>query len=86
VGVRFGYPDEDCRVVSVRVPPEDESNGLLRAQALVDPGTELRLPPGGYIARHSYVICTADTPAGCDSRLDEAAGAVRLRSEPLPAA
>jgi biotin carboxylase len=86
VGVRFGYPGEDCTVVSVEVPPEDGSNGLLRAQALVDPGTELRLPPGGYIARHSYVICAAETPAGCDNRLDAAAGAVRLRSEPPRAA
>lgn len=84
VGVRFGYPAEDCTVMSVEVPAADEGGGLLRAQALVDPGTELRLPPGGYIARHSYVICTADTPAGCDDRLDAAAGAVQLRSKPLP--
>jgi biotin carboxylase len=88
VGVRFGYPPVDCEVVSVKVPEADEPRGLVAACALVDPGGQLRLPPGGYIARHSYVICTAESPGACAALLDDAAAQVRfewreLSSQPL---
>jgi biotin carboxylase len=85
VGIRFGYPPEDCVVDAVAVPEPDEAAGLLRAVALVEPGTELRLPPGGYISRHSYVLCTGAGPDEVAARLDPAADRVALTSHPIPA-
>ncbi|MGM1064110.1 ATP-grasp domain-containing protein [Saccharothrix sp. Mg75] len=84
-GIRFGYPDHDCVVRSVTVPAE--APGLVTAAPMVDPGASLRLPPGGYIARHSFVVCTADDAVTCGERLDAAASLVGLdaeRIDPLP--
>jgi len=79
-GIRFGYPEQDCVVRSVRVP--EQAPGLVVAEPMADPGTVLRLPPGGYIARHSFVVCEAADTAQCDSRLDAAAALVELDAEP----
>jgi biotin carboxylase len=81
VGIRFGYPPEDCEVLAV-VPPT-EAEGLLAAEAMAEPGTELRLPPNGYIARHSYVVVAGADPEETAGRLDEAAALVRLEWRPL---
>ncbi|WP_280383652.1 ATP-grasp domain-containing protein [Nocardia wallacei] len=80
-GIRFGYPRRDCVVRAVRVP--DRAPGLVTAAAMVDPGAELRLPPGGYIARHSFVVCEASNARRCDELLDAAADLVRLEADPL---
>jgi biotin carboxylase len=85
VGVRFGYPPFDCTVESVELPGPDVSAGLLEAHAIAGPGSTLRLPPGGYIARHSYVICTGPNPRACDALLDTASARVQLTCSPLPA-
>ncbi len=82
-GIRFGYPDRDCVVRSVSVPTA--APGLVFAARMVEPGTTLRLPPGGYIARHSFVICEADDTATCVDRLDAATALVRLDAEPVAA-
>jgi hypothetical protein len=90
-GIRFGYPERDCVVEHVELPVPDGGAGstgrdgarLEAARALADPGTELRLPPGGDIARHSYVICTAPDPARCEAALDDAAARVHLLARPL---
>jgi biotin carboxylase len=84
-GIRFGYPDHDCVVHSVEVPWE--APGLVMASPMVEPGTTLRLPPGGYIARHSFVACEADDVDTCRQRLEDAASLVRVDSveiEPPP--
>ena len=80
-GIRFGYPEQDCSVLAVRVP--EEAPGLVLAAPMADPGTVLRLPPGGYIARHSFVVCEAADTVECDSRLDAAAALVELDAEPV---
>ncbi|MHC0429391.1 ATP-grasp domain-containing protein [Streptomyces sp. O3] len=80
-GIRFGYPPRDSVVRSVAVP--DEAPGLITAAAMAEPGTELRLPPGGYIARHSFVVCAAETLQACDERLAAASALVALDVEPL---
>ncbi|GAA2376785.1 carboxylase [Catellatospora methionotrophica] len=85
VGVRFGYPDHDCVVRAVTVP--EQHPGLVLAAPMAVPGTVLRLPPGGYIARHSFVICAAADLPTCEQRLDTAAAAVVLdadRVDPPP--
>ncbi|MFJ8039533.1 ATP-grasp domain-containing protein [Kitasatospora sp. NPDC096147] len=80
-GIRFGYPAEDCTVGEVRLPAG--LPGLVAAEPMVSPGTELRLPPGGYLARHSFVVCTGDSREQCAERLDAALAAVELTGEPL---
>jgi biotin carboxylase len=81
VGIRFGYPAHDCLVRGITLPTE--SPGLVQAAAMVNPGAELRLPPGGYIARHSFVICEADDPKTCDERLTAAIERVVVDAEPI---
>ncbi|MFI9449949.1 acetyl-CoA carboxylase biotin carboxylase subunit family protein [Amycolatopsis sp. NPDC052450] len=80
-GIRFGYPDHDCLVHEVTVPAE--APGLVVASPMVDPGSTLRLPPGGYIARHSFVVCEADDRETCARRLDAAAALVRVDADPV---
>lgn len=81
VGIRFGYPEQDCLVRSVRVP--EAAPGLVTASAMVEAGTTLRLPPGGYIARHSFVVCQADDPRTCEERLAAASAMVVVDAEPV---
>ncbi|MER5862952.1 ATP-grasp domain-containing protein [Kitasatospora sp. NPDC002040] len=80
-GIRFGYPAEDATVREVRVPTG--LPGLVTAAPMVEPGTELRLPPGGYLARHSFVVCEADDRESVAERLEVAAAAVELDADPL---
>ncbi|KLL10342.1 MULTISPECIES: acetyl-CoA carboxylase biotin carboxylase subunit family protein [Protofrankia] len=80
-GIRFGYPERDCRVRSVRVP--QAAPGLVTASRMVEPGTTLRLPPGGYIARHSFVVCQADDTPTCVERLDVASALVTVDADPV---
>ncbi|MFI9812676.1 ATP-grasp domain-containing protein [Saccharothrix variisporea] len=80
-GIRFGVPDHDCVVRSVAVPAD--APGLVTAGPMVEPGTTLRLPPGGYLARHSFVVCAADDPPTCEQRLDEAAARVVVTADPV---
>jgi biotin carboxylase len=80
-GIRFGYPDHDCRVRSIDVP--EQAPGLVLASRMVEPGTVLRLPPGGYIARHSLVVCAAPDAPTCAQRLTDATALVELDAEPV---
>lgn len=80
-GIRFGYPDHDCLVHEVAVPAD--APGLVLASPMIDPGTTLRLPPGGYLARHSFVVCAADDRETCATRLDAAAAMVRVDADPV---
>lgn len=85
-GISFGYPDHDCVVHSVTVP--EQAPGLVTASRMVESGTTLRLPPGGYIARHSFVVCEAADPRTCAERLATASALVELdaeRVDPPPA-
>lgn len=78
-GIRFGYPDHDCVVHSVVVP--EDAPGLVTASPMVGPGTTLRLPPGGYIARHSFVVVQADDVPTCEERLLAASALVEVEAE-----
>ncbi|MBF6209446.1 ATP-grasp domain-containing protein [Nocardia puris] len=80
-GIRFGYPEHDLTVRSVTVP--EHAPGLVTAAAMVEPGAELRLPPGGYIARHSFVVCEAADAPRCADLLRSAADAVEVTGDPL---
>ncbi|OKJ08102.1 ATP-grasp domain-containing protein [Kitasatospora sp. CB01950] len=82
-GIRFGYPEQDCRLEELTLPKPADSPGLVHAAPMAPPGTVLRLPPGGYLARHSFVICEADTVAVCEQRLIDAAALVDLAVSPV---
>ncbi|MFE6840034.1 ATP-grasp domain-containing protein [Streptomyces sp. NPDC057705] len=80
-GIRFGCPERDCVLRSLTVPAE--APGLVTAAPMAEPGTILRLPPGGYLARHSFVVCEADDTPICLERLDAAQALVVLDAEPI---
>lgn len=80
-GIRFNYPEQDCLLRSVTLP--EQAPGLVTAAPMAEPGTVLRLPPGGYLARHSFVVCQADTTKACEQRLAAAAALVELDGEPV---
>ncbi|MFG1644025.1 ATP-grasp domain-containing protein [Amycolatopsis sp. NPDC049252] len=81
VGIRFGCPPRDCVIRSVTVPAD--TPGLVTASKMVEPGASLRLPPGGYLARHSFVVCEGDDVETCTQRLDQAAALVEVDADPL---
>ncbi|WNV85225.1 ATP-grasp domain-containing protein [Umezawaea sp. Da 62-37] len=78
-GIRFGIPERDCLLRAVRVP--EHAPGLVAAAPMAEPGTTLRLPPGGYLARHSFVVCEGADTTECAARLDAAAALVELDTE-----
>jgi biotin carboxylase len=80
-GIRFGYPERDCVLRSVTLPAE--APGLVTAAPMAEPGAVLRLPPGGYLARHSFVVCEADDTPACLDRLGTAAALVELSGDPV---
>ncbi len=80
-GIRFGIPEQDCLLKSIKLPAE--APGLVATSPMCEPGTTLRLPPGGYLARHSFVVCEADDTRTCDERLTNAAALVELETEPV---
>lgn len=82
VGIRFAYPPQDCRVTSLALPDPATVPGLLEAVAMASPGTELRLPPKGYISRYAYVICTGANRAECVAHLSSAIAATSLEFTP----
>jgi len=79
-GIRFGLPAADCVVRSVTVP--SALPGLVTASPMVEPGTTLRLPPGGYLARHSFVVCEATDVTTCRRLLAETSAMVEVDAEP----
>lgn len=83
VGVRFAYPPQDCVVESVSVPEVSPDNGVLAADALVDAGATLELPPAGFISRHAYVVCAGRDPDDCAALLDKTVSEVQLTAQPL---
>jgi biotin carboxylase len=79
--IRFGYPDSDCRVRQVHLPRASE--GIVRADALVEPGQVIRLPPREYATRYGATVCVADDRAECERRLGAAAAGMWLDGEAL---
>jgi biotin carboxylase len=84
-GIRFLYPPQDCRVVSVSVPEPGAVAGLVEARAIAEPGAVLRLPPNAHLGRYAYVLAVADTAQQCQSALDAAAALAELDYRPLDA-
>jgi biotin carboxylase len=82
-GIRFLYPPRDGRIREVRLPGKDQVPGLFKAVQVVPDGTELRLPPRGFLSRYAFVICRAGSPADCQAALDQAAAQTVVELDPL---
>lgn len=79
--IKFLYPPHDARIDSV------DMTGAARedvwARPLVPAGTELRLPPGGYVSRYAYLMASSDSVDACDRAIEEYADTVRITTSPL---
>ena len=82
--IRFVYPSEDCRVTSVALPRARHLGGVehLEARALAAPGTVLRLPPSGYVARIGYALAAGPDPGSCDRAVRASTPAISYEAEP----
>ena len=80
-GIRFGYPPGDCRVRAVHLPPAGV--GVVRVDALVEPGDVVRLPPAEYALRYAAAVCVGDDAATCVGSLEATMAEVRLDADPI---
>ena len=81
-GIRFLYPPRDGRIRAVGLPDRAAVPGLVQAAQVVADGTELLLPPRGFLSRYAFVICRGSTAAECQAALDEAAALTTLDLDP----
>jgi biotin carboxylase len=83
-GIRFFYPPYDLKVDEVSLDVGSAPPAWLRlVRWEVEPGTELRLPPRGYLNRLGYAVVTADTRRQCDERLDSLEPLLRVSGTAL---
>jgi hypothetical protein len=81
-GIRFLYPPRDGRIRAVGLPDRAAAAGLFKAAQVVADGTELLLPPRGFLSRYAFVICRGGTAAECQAALDEAEALTALELDP----
>ncbi len=84
-GIRFLYPPADCRVREVTLPRPADIPGLHQATVMVEPGSELRLPPGAYTSRYGYLIGLGTDARSCTAALSAAAARSSCAGDPLRA-
>ncbi len=80
--VAFLYPEYDLLVQDVTVHEDRFTPHVHSATALAGPGSVLRLPPRGYIARYGRVITVADTVEEARAALDTATHIVEVTGTP----
>jgi biotin carboxylase len=74
------YPERDIEVTAVTVHQDRITPPVHGATALADPGTVLRLPPRGYLARYGQVTTLADTVAEADV---DTTGVIEVTGRPV---
>ncbi|MFE0601423.1 ATP-grasp domain-containing protein [Streptomyces sp. NPDC058892] len=72
VGIRFLYPPRNGTVRSIDAPAVTDVPGLLEVNVMVPAGTELLLPPDGYLSRYANLICAGDDFLSCEESLAKA--------------
>lgn len=80
--ITFLYPDQDIEIDAVTVHEDRFPSGVHSADAMVDPGAVLRLPPRGYISRYARVIALADSVEQARAALLSAPEIVELAARP----
>jgi biotin carboxylase len=78
--VTFLYPERDIKLETVTVHEERFTPQVHSATAMADPGTVLRLPPRGYIARYGRIITVADT---LKEALADTTGIIEITGQPV---
>ncbi|MFC3574962.1 ATP-grasp domain-containing protein [Streptomyces yaanensis] len=85
VGIRFLYPAADLAFTSLELPSAlADEPWTHEVRTVTETGTELRLPPRGFLGRAGYAIATGDDVAEIDARLLKLAEATAVHGEPLP--
>ncbi|MGW9132895.1 ATP-grasp domain-containing protein [Streptomyces sp. NPDC055681] len=84
VGIRFLYPAADLAFTRLELPSAlADAPWVHEMRTVTDAGTELRLPPRGFLGRAGYAIATGDTIATIDARLLTLAEAALVHGDPL---
>jgi len=83
-GIRFLYAETSGTLVSRQLAGEvADAPWVARVQWLAEPGERVRAEPGRrYFARVGFVIVTADSVAGCEARMREAAQRCTVTVDP----
>ncbi|AXX32028.1 ATP-grasp domain-containing protein [Actinosynnema pretiosum subsp. pretiosum] len=78
------YPDRAYRVEGVRLRRDEaEYPGLERLTTFLPPGTEVRLPPEGFLSRLGFAIVTGADRRECLERRDAVAADLVVDGTPL---
>ncbi|MFE0105818.1 ATP-grasp domain-containing protein [Streptomyces sp. NPDC059009] len=86
VGIRFLYPPADLTFGNIEVPTAlADEPWVYEVRRVTEPGTELRLPPRGFLGRAGYAIATGADVAEIDARLLALADRMTVAGEPLAA-
>jgi hypothetical protein len=84
VGVQFVYPEHDMVFEGLRINPEiADEPWLEEVRMLGTPGTEVRLPPHGFLSRVACSVVTADDLPQLILRMDAVATGVRATGTSL---
>jgi biotin carboxylase len=80
------YPEYDIRLESVALRGDAADHvGLERFTTFLPAGTDVRLPPQGFLSRVGFAIVTDETREGCRRRLEAVRAAVVIEGAPLAA-
>ncbi|WP_232247814.1 ATP-grasp domain-containing protein [Kitasatospora azatica] len=79
------YPEQDIRLESVALRGEAEHPGLEQFTTFVPAGTEVKLPPEGFLSRIAIAIVTAESRPDCQARLAAVRADVVVEGTPLGA-
>jgi biotin carboxylase len=82
--IRFLYPPCDGEVASAKVREDRLGPSVHRAVATAGPGTQLALPPRGYMSRYGYVIAVHEDSAQVVSDLSDPSRLIDLRYRARP--
>uniref|UniRef100_UPI000A742B24 ATP-grasp domain-containing protein n=1 Tax=Peterkaempfera griseoplana TaxID=66896 RepID=UPI000A742B24 len=77
------YPEYDIRLEEVRL--NGDHPGLEQFTTFLPAGTEVRLPPEGFLSRIAFAVVTADTREGCQARVEAVRAGVEISGTPLAA-
>ncbi len=77
--IKFLYPVQDCRVVSVNVNDNIDMPSIYKIGVTTQPGEELCLPPRGYLSRYGFVIAVGQNEKECLDALEQADKYIELQ-------
>jgi biotin carboxylase len=85
--VHMVYPERSCRLTDVRLGHDSADHpGLDQFTTFLEAGTEVRLPPEGFMSRIAFAVVTGASREECVARRDAVAADVLIDDVPLAAA